>query len=68
MLSVKTLTDSKHMFCNVSNRYWNDVSDIGGIYVDEIKWYQEEITKVVNGQKNLTWLKLVYIYVSRLKK
>lgn len=42
--------------------------DIGGIYVDEIKWYQEEITKVVNGQKNLTWLKLVYIYVSRLKK
>ena len=29
--------------------------------MDEIKWYQEEITKVVNGQKNLTWLKLVYI-------
>lgn len=50
MLSAKTLTDSKHMFYNVGNRYWNDVSDIGGIYVDEkktIETYQDEVIKLI---------------------
>lgn len=68
MLSAKTLTDSKHMFYNVGNRYWNDVSDIGGIYVDEkktIETYQDEVIKLIKKVKNPKWLTYIYAYVKK---
>lgn len=64
---MKTLTDSKHMFCNVSNRYWNDVSDIGGIYVDEERnWYIERITKLINQCDDIEVLKIIHRIVEKL--
>lgn len=62
MLSVKTLTDSKHMFYNVSNRYWNDVSDIGGIYVDEEK-RKEELVKMIESIKDADTIKYLHTFI-----
>nr|DAE90037.1 MAG TPA: hypothetical protein [Caudoviricetes sp.] len=66
MLSVKALTDNKHMFYNVGNRYWNDVSDIGGIYVDEKKqqeYYKTRILEAVTAMTSEKYLKLVFYFV-----
>ena len=66
MLSVKTLTDNEHMFYNVGNRYWNDVSDIGGIYVDEQKqqeYYKKRILEAVTAMTSEKYLKLVFYFV-----
>lgn len=54
------------MFYNVSNRYWNDVSDIGGIYVDEQKqqeYYKKRILEAVTAMTSEKYLKLVFYFV-----
>lgn len=55
------------MFYNVGNRYWNDVSDIGGIYVDEERnWYIERITKLINQCDDIEVLKIIHRIVEKL--
>ena len=54
------------MFYNVGNRYWNDVSDIGGIYVDEQKqqeYYKKRILEAVTAMTSEKYLKLVFYFV-----
>lgn len=54
------------MFYNVGNRYWNDVSDIGGIYVDEKKqqeYYKKRILEAVTAMTSEKYLKLVFYFV-----
>ena len=55
------------MFYNVGNRYWNDVSDIGGIYVDEIK-RKEELVKMIEECENEQFLTFLYSMIISFKK
>ena len=50
------------MFYNVGNRYWNDVSDIGGIYVDKEK-RKEELVKMIESIKDADTIKYLHTFI-----